>query len=184
MVEYVAGSCDLRQNEGHLISHSISMKCGHSPDHWSMEKTRAWEHDTFNMHFRHLVFIYSNWYTRILDRCVPLYALITFQTLDGIWYDISRTQHELYLVWRLVQLGILHKRFGCTTLQSHSLGGLWVEQQRWCFQLHCCLKNIFLLWIHPPARDQYWSDHPTILTANDDHCAGIQPTRKFTNSLN
>jgi len=97
------------------------------------------------------------------------------------WYLQNPTR--IYLVWWLVRLGILHKSCACTTLQPHSVGDLWVEQQQWSFLLSSLLKWIVLFRNHAPVKDCYWSNHPTCLSVLDDHCAGIQLARKLTYSL-
>jgi len=97
------------------------------------------------------------------------------------WYLQNPTR--IYLVWWLVRLGILHKSCACTTLQPHSVGDLWVEQQQWSFLLSSLLKWIVLFRNHAPVKDCYRSNHPTCLSVLDDHCAGIQLARKLTYSL-
>jgi len=183
MVGYVAGSSDLRRNEGLLISHSVVTTCGVSLHLCSMKPTQAWEKETLITYILPFFVICLNSYTRILDRCSPSCASMTLTVTDGIWDDISRTQQELYPVWRLARLGILHKSCACTTLQPHSIEGLWVELQQWCFLLRSLFKHIVLLRIQAPVKDHYWSNHPTSLSVLDDHCTGIQLARKLTCSL-
>jgi len=141
-----------------------------------------WEKETLITHIPPFFVVCSNSYSRILDRCSPSCAPMTLTVVEGIWYDISRTQQELYPVWRLAQLGILHISCACTTLQPHSIGGLWVEQQQWCFLLSSLSKHIVLLRIHTPVKDHYWRNHPTNLSVLDHLCAGIQLARLLTYS--
>jgi len=183
VVEYVAGSIHLWRNEGLLISHSVTTHCGVALHLWSMKPTQAWEQETIITHILLFLVICSNWYTRILDRYSPAYPSMRLKVIERIWYDISRTQLNLYIVWRLVQLGIQHKRCACMTLQSHLIGGLGVEQQHWCLPLSSCSRNVVRLRIHAPVKDHYWSNHPSRLSAHDDHCAGIQLARKLTHWL-
>jgi len=143
----------------------------------------SWEKGILITHIPPFFVICSNSYTRILDRCSHSCASVTIRVVEGIWYDISWTQQELYPLWRLAQLGILHKCCACTTFQPHSIGGLWVEQQQWCFLLSSLSRHVILLRIHGPVKDRYWSNHPTSLLVFEDHCAGIQLAMKLTYSL-
>jgi len=142
-----------------------------------------WEKETFITHIPPFFVICSNSYTRILGKCSSSCAPMTLTVIEGIWYDISRTQQDLYPVWRLAWLGILHISCVCTTLQPHSIGGLWVEQRQWCFLLSSLSKHNVLVTIHAPVKDRYWSNHPTSLSVLDDHCAGIQLARILSYSL-
>jgi len=180
MVEYIAGSSDLPQNEGLLISHSVVTSCGVSQHLWSIKPTQASEKETFITHIPPFFVICSNSNTRILDRYSSSCCSMTLTVVRGIWYDISRIEQELYPVWRFAWLGILHKGCACTIYQPHSIGGLWVEQQQWRLLLSSLSKHIILLSIHDPVKDCYWSNHPTTLS---DHGAGIQLGRKLTYSL-
>ena len=148
-----------------------------------MKPTWAWERDTWITHIPPFFVICSNSYARMLDRCSHSCASMPLTIVEGIRYDISRTQQELYPVWRLVPLGIRHKSCVWAMWQPHSIGGVWAEQQLWCFLLRCMCKHIILLWIHNPVKDCYWSNHPYSLSDHDNHCAGIQLTRKHTYSL-
>jgi len=142
-----------------------------------------WEKETFVTHILPFFIICSNSYTGILDRCSPSRTSMTLTVVEGIWYDIFRTEQELYAVWRLARQGILQKRCACTTLQPLSIGGLWDERQQWCFLLSSLCKHVVLLRIHPPVKDCYWSNHSSSISVLDDHCAGIQLARKLTYSL-
>jgi len=177
LVEYVAGSTDIRRNEVLLMSHSVVTNCGMSVHLWSMIPTQAWEKDTLITHIPSFVVVCFNSYTTIQDRCSPVCVCTTLTVVEGMWYDMSRTQQELYSVWSLVRLGILHKSCACITIQPHSIGGLWVKQQQQCFQLSSLAKHIVLLRIHAPVKHRYWSIHPNNLS---DHSAGIQLARKLT----
>ena len=91
------------------------------------------------------------------------------------------TQQELYPVWRLAGLGILHISWVCTTLQPHSIGGLWVEQQQ-------CLLPIELLdeaslFASGSTLQSRIVTEANILSVLDDHCVGIPLARKLTYSL-
>jgi len=48
-----------------------------------------WETESLTTHILPFFVISSNSYTIILDRCSPLYASMTLQVIEGIWYDIS-----------------------------------------------------------------------------------------------
>jgi len=63
-----------------------------------MKPTRDGENDTLITQSPFLSVLYSNLYTRMLDRCPPSYASMTLKIIEGIWYDIPRTQQELYPV--------------------------------------------------------------------------------------
>jgi len=95
MVEYVAGSSDLWRIEGRLISHSVVTICGVSLHLWFMIPTWAWEKETLITHIPPFFVICSNSYTRILDRCLPSSATMTLKVIEGIWYDISRTNKNI-----------------------------------------------------------------------------------------
>jgi len=103
--------------------------------------------------------------------------------VEGIWYDIAKTQQELYPVWRLVRLGILHISWACTILRPHCIGGLSVLQQLCCLLFSSLSKHIVFLRIHTAVKDSYWSNHLTGLLVRDDHCTSIQPARNLTFSL-
>jgi len=47
-----------------------------------------------------------------------------------IWY-LQEPNKNNYPVWTLAQLGILQISCVCTTLQPHSIEGLWVERQQY-----------------------------------------------------
>jgi hypothetical protein len=112
-----------------------------------------WEKATLITHIGCLFVIWSDSYDTILDRCSLWCTAMTLKVVEGIWYNISTTQQELYPVWRLARLGIIHISCVCTTLQPHSNGGLWVEQQQWCFLLCSLSKHNVFLRIYTPVKD-------------------------------
>jgi len=138
MIEYIAGSSDLQQNEGLPISHSVVMICGVSQHLWSIKPTWAWEKETLITHIPPFFGIGLNPYTMIWNRCSPSYASMTYSSQKGYDTISCWTEWELYPGWRLPWLGIFHISRACTTLWPHSMGGLWVERQQ-------CLLPIELL---------------------------------------
>jgi len=56
LVDFIAGSSDLQQNKGLLISHSVVTNCGDSLHLWSMKSTRALRKRI--LHHTYPVFLY------------------------------------------------------------------------------------------------------------------------------
>jgi len=159
------------------------MNCAVSLHLWSMKPTQAWEKQTLITHIPPFFVMCSNSYTRIFGEMLTFICFHDFlgHRWDMIWYLQNPT--GIYLEWRFLRLGILHKHCPCTTLQPHTIGGLWVEQQQWCFLLSTMTKHSVLPKIHAPVKDRYWSKHPTSLSNLNDHCMGIQLVRTLTYSL-
>jgi hypothetical protein len=103
--------------------------------------------------------------------------------IEEVWYDISRFQQQLYSAWRLVWLRILHICCACITMEPHSIGDLWIEQQQWYILLSSMSKHVVLLRMHSSVRHLYWSNHPTRLSVLNVHCACTQLARKLIYSL-
>jgi len=183
MVGYIASSSDLQRNEGLLISHPVVTNRDVSLQLRSMKPTRAWEKVTLITDIPPFFVICSNSYTRILDRGSSSSASMTLTIIKGIWYNITRTQRELYPAWRLARLRILPNGCACTTLQPQSRGGQWVEQQQSWLLLSSLYKHIVLLRIRNAVNDHYLSNHSTGLLVPDDHCVRIPLARKLTYSL-
>jgi len=97
-VEYIAGSSDLRWNEGLLISHSVVTSCvvfHYTFDLWNIPG--PWEKEISIIHIPPFIVICPNSYTTIWDRCSPSYASMTLQVIEGIWYDIPRNPTCTYI---------------------------------------------------------------------------------------
>lgn len=150
---------------------------------FSHQPTHDRGNDTLTTQSPFFSVICSNSCTRIVHRCPPSYASMTLKVIDGIWYNISRTQQELYPEWRLVQLGISHITCTCTTMQSHSIDGLWVLQTEWCFLLSFLCRQVLLGRIHYMVKVHFWSNHLTNLLVLDNHHCGIQLARNLPYSL-
>ena len=94
------------------------------------------------------------------------------------------TQQELYPVWRLAWLGILHISCACTTLQPDSIGGLWVEQQQWLLPIELlAYSSWFSSWSTLQSRIVTEANILPALSVLDDRCPDIQLARKLTYSL-
>jgi len=94
------------------------------------------------------------------------------------------TQQELNPVWWLAQLGILHLSWVCTTLQPHSIEGLWVEQQQWLLPIELLAYTSQLSsWTMLQSRIVTKANILLPLSVLDNQCPDIQLGRKLTHSL-
>jgi len=114
--------------------------------------------------------------------CVCLHDF-TGHRRNTIWY-LQEPNTNLYPVWRLARLGILHIRCVCTTLQPHSMEGLWVEQQQWLLPIELlAYTSEFSSWSTLPSRIVTEANILPAISVLDDSCPDIQVAGKLTYSL-
>jgi len=89
------------------------------------------------------------------------------------------TQQVLCPVGRWAQLGILHIRCVCMTLQARSIEGLWVEQQQWLLPIELpASTSQFFLWFALQSSIVTKANKLPALSVLDDQCPDMQPGRK------
>jgi len=169
MVEYIAGSSDLRWNEGLLISHSVVTNCAvfHYPyDPWNQPGPS--EKETLITHIPPFFVIRTNSYTRIWDRCSPLYASMTIQVIEGIWYDISRNPTRTISSMKVSTTRDITYEL-CVYDLATSFNRRAVSQAATVIAYYWapCLNILVLLMIHTPVKDHYWNKHPTSLISSE-----------------
>jgi len=86
MVEYVADSRDLRRNEGCFMFHSVVSIWGVLLHHVSMPDS---DKGIFIAHILLFFIICLNYYTTILDWCLPWYASMSLMVIEEIVYVFS-----------------------------------------------------------------------------------------------
>jgi len=146
-----------------LLSRSVVFHYTFDP--WN--QPGPWEKETLITQIPPLFVICSNSYTRILDRCSPLYASMTLQVIDGIWYDISRNPTRTISSMKVsTTRDITHKV--CMYDFATSFNRTPVSQAAIVIAFYWapCLYILVLLMIHAPVKDHNWSKHPTSLISS------------------
>jgi len=123
-----------------------------------------WEKETLITHIPPFFVICSNSYTRILNRCSPLYASMTLQVIDGIWFDISRNPTRTLSSMKLsMTRDITHKL--CVYDLATSFNRRPVSWAATAIASYWapCLYILVLLMIHAPVKGHHWRKHLTSL---------------------
>jgi len=143
-----------------LLSRSVVFHYTFDP--WN--QPGPWEKETSLTHIPPVFIICSNSYTRILDRCVPGYVLMTLQVIEGIWYDMSTNPtRTIYGITVRTTKDITHKL--CIYDHATSYNRRPVSRTATVIASYWapCLYILVLLMMHALVKNRYWSKRPTSL---------------------
>jgi len=123
-------------------------------------------------------------YCRILDGSAHLYASMTSQVIEGVWYNISGIPTwTIHSVTVSMTRDITHTlcTYDCATSFNRRpvSGAAPLIASHWA----PCLNIAVLLRVHTPVKNCCWSNHPTRLSVLDDDCAGTHLATKLTYAL-
>jgi len=146
-----------------LLSRSVVFHYIFDPWH----QPGPWEKETLITQSLPCFVICSNSYTRIWHTCSPLYASMTFQVTERVWYNISRNPTTTTCSVKVsTTRDFTHKL--CMYNPPTSFNRRPVSLAAIVIASHWapCLYILVLLIIHAPVKDCYWSKHRTSLISS------------------
>jgi len=151
----VQGAVTFSEMKGffHPILFSQSVVFHSTFDQWHQPD---WEKETLITHIPPFFVICSNPYTGILDRCSPLYASMTLQIKEGIWYDNSRNPTRTICTMKVsTTRNITHML--CVSDLATSLNRRPVSRAATVLASYWapCPNIIVLLMIYASVKDRY-----------------------------
>lgn len=176
MVEYSAGTIDLRWHEGLRVSHCLSgsLLAEYSLDPWNpAEKKYSWSH-TPKLCLGHAqIHIIQPWIEAHLH-----IGSMTSLSIEGIGYTILRNPTRTISSLKVSRTSDIKYIFGVYN-HSTSFISICVSPVATVIAFHSCswLNIIFRLSIHIALNDHYWSKYRTSVAVFNHNWVGTQLAR-------